>query len=219
MNPVQDKFALRKRLRAEKKAEVPRMACSMPTWGKAAQENAAREFGSPLEQVAHDHLFPPTLAQEVVRLATAEVGVKEHPAGSNRGPRVDQYERVVGGWAVGKAWCADFVTAMYTWAARALKVKVPRFPSDPAGVSYWTEMIRSGRHGWRRVEPAAAMPGDVVTLWGSAHIEVVVSVDVHGHLLHCIGGNTSEAGQNSNGGEVCHTTRAFNEVTVVGRHG
>ena len=218
MNAIADKFALRKRLRAEQKTEQPRMACSVPSWGKAAQANAAREFGSPSEQVAHDCLFPPTYAQEIVRVVEGEVGIKEHPPGSNRGPRVDVYELAVATWALGKAWCADLVTWAHKEAAKRLGIKPPKFPADPASVPYWTEMIRAGRNGWRRIEPAAARGGDVVTLWGSAHIETVISVDVHAHVLHCIGGNTSTVGQNSNGGEVCRTVRSFSEVTVIGRY-
>jgi len=217
LNPIRDKYALRKRLAAKKKPEQPRMACSVPSWGKAAQVNAAREFGSPSEQVAHDHLFPPTYAQEIVRVVEGEVGVKEHPAGSNRGTRVDVYELAVASWALGKAWCADFVTWAHKEAAKRLGIRPPKFPADPASVPYWTEMIRAGRGGWRRVEPAAARGGDVVCLWGSAHIETVISVDVHAHTLSCIGGNTSENGQSSNGGQVCRTVRNFSEVTVVGR--
>lgn len=216
MNTVRLKYKMRKWLRDHHRPETPRMNM-LPVWGKAARANAVVICGSPDERACWDALFPPTFGQKCVEVALGELGTKEHPARSNRGPRVDQYEMAVGSWVVGKPWCASFVTWCTLKAAKLLGVKAPRLPANAASVPSWTDMVRRGLYGWRRVEPADAKPGDVVTLWGSAHIERVRSVDVHGHVLHCIGGNTSVVGQNSNGGEVCETVRTFSEVTVVGR--
>jgi len=59
--------------------------------------------------------------EAIIALAREEVGVREIPMNSNRGPRVEEYQRVVGEWAVGGHWCASFVSAMCKWAAERLQ--------------------------------------------------------------------------------------------------
>ncbi|MES2597201.1 MAG: CHAP domain-containing protein [Verrucomicrobiota bacterium] len=55
-------------------------------------------------------LVAPKLASLVIQFAKVEIGVEEHPRGSNRGPRVDEYQAAT--WLKKKdwgAWCAAFV--------------------------------------------------------------------------------------------------------------
>ncbi len=62
------------------------------------------------------------LAAKTLAFAMADLGVTEHPAGSNRGPEVDSYLRAVGlDPAAGHyPWCAAFVSAKIQDAANAL---------------------------------------------------------------------------------------------------
>ena len=217
MNILALKWRMRKYAREHKPpiVEKPRMVM-LPVWGAAARALSYRICGSTDAQKCWAFLFPPTLGVEVMQVAATQVGVHEIPAGSNDGPRVHVYQVVTG--AFKQPWCASFVSWCYVTAAKNLG-KTVRLAPLPAYVPSWTAMIRAGQRGWRRVEPAEARAGDVVTLWGSAHVELVDSCDRDAHILHCIGGNTAVAGQNSNGGEVCRTTRGFAEATVVGRFG
>jgi len=217
MNVIALKYQMRKfaRTHVPPIPETPRMFMT-PAWGVAAQKLAWRICGHSDKQAVYARLNPPTLRQEAVKLAAGELGVKESPAGSNSGVRVRAYQAMTG--AYNSPWCASFASWAYVTAARKLGQRRPLLAPVPAYVPSWTQMIRSGSRGWHRVEAAAAMPGDLVTLWGSAHIEIVSGVDVHAHVLHTIGGNTSAHGQSSNGGQVCRGTRYFSEVTVVGRY-
>ena len=217
---VQTKDKMRAYLQAHPKAgPVPPMN-RIAVWGKGAKVAAWRITGYVDKRRQSDQrtpflvsiLFPETLAQVAADIALHEVGVTEHPAGSNSGPRVHQYQEVTG--AYGAPWCASFQSWCFREAAAKMHKRV-QLPAVPAYVPSWTAMIRGNQRGWRRVEAIEATRGCVVTLWGSQHIEMVISRE--GRTLHCCGGNTSPVGQVSNGGEVAHTTRDVSEVTVAGR--
>lgn len=143
----------------------------------------------------------------VARQALAEVGVKESPPYSNYGPRVSQYQATTGAYRA--PWCASFAAWCYRTAGFRGKL-----PPTPAWVPGWTAAIRAGVI-WRRVAFGGARPGDVVTLWNSQHMEIVI--ERKGDYLTCVGGNTSAAGQSSAGGMVAKTKRHRSQVTVIGR--
>jgi hypothetical protein len=71
-----------------------------------------------------------TLAATVLDIAGREVGVREVPPGSNRGPRVDEYIRATGlnPAATSTPWCMCFVYFCFQKAAQHLNVPnvVPR---------------------------------------------------------------------------------------------
>lgn len=137
-------------------------------------------------------------------LAKTQVGTKEEPAGSNRGPQVDKYESVTG--AVGEPWCASFVQ----WCFKTVGMPQP-FLSKSAYVPYI--LSEAKKLGWLVSVPAA---GDLVCFdWehdGVAdHIGFVrTKVDKFGNFT-TVEGNTAD-GNNSNGGEVMVRTRNVSEV-------
>jgi hypothetical protein len=193
----------------------PLVVWSAPVWGTGAKTLAWRvtSHANPMKPSTRKEdvdrlLFPPTLADRVRSVALGEVGVTEHPYGSNDGPRVHAYQSVTGAYK--QPWCASFVC----WVYRRAGWK-GQFAPLPAYVPSWTTMVKSGDRGWKQVPFNSARRGDVVTLWNSGHIEIVYQRD--GEYLKCIGGNTSPIGQNSNGGMVAKTRRHRSEVTVVGR--
>ncbi len=61
----------------------------------------------------------------LIKVAKKEDGVQEHPKGSNRGSKVDLYQKADSLGGVGYAWCGSFVA----WCIRAteddLKVDIP----------------------------------------------------------------------------------------------
>lgn len=212
-NVIQQKYAARNWLRNHKRA-VAKMNMKSKWWGPAARRNAWRVTkaatgkGSTRRAAVEAVLWPDTLAEKVVKVALAEVGVTESPYGSNRGPRVDAYTAVTGTKA--QPWCAAFVC----WVYRKAGFK-GEFAPLAAYVPSWTTMIRNGTRGWREVSFSNARPGDVVTLWGSGHIEIVRKRE--GDYLLTIGGNTSPVGKNANGGGVFKVKRHRSEVTAIGR--
>ncbi len=130
------------------------------------------------------------------------VGVKEHPAGSNRGPHIDRWERWANG-IVGYPWCAAFVNGMYVESA---KLVLP--PPKRASVGFLEEWAQSvGAVLKVGVRPAK---GDLVCYRFDAdnwpdHIGIVDSVVSWkrgvGGTLKTIEGNTA-AGNDANGGQV-----------------
>ena len=84
---------------------------------------------------------------------------------------------------------------------------------------YITEDARAGRNGLTAVPFGAARPGDIITLWGGQHIEVVAERP-NGDTVKTIGGNTSPeggSGSQSNGGGVYERTRKRSDIDCVAR--
>jgi hypothetical protein len=155
-------------------------------------------------------LFPPrkqTYGELALRVAKTQVGVKEHPPGSNRGPKVDEYQAVCG--IQGQPWCACFVT----WCLRQVDWKERGW--NQAYVPSWVGTAHLAQHGLHTIGSSAVRAGDIVCFdWednGVAdHIGFCAGV-VRGGSFPTIEGNTS-AGNNSNGGQVQERTRSLSDV-------
>jgi hypothetical protein len=143
---------------------------------------------------------PDALLQTAVKIAADEVGVREEPPGSNRGPRVDAYLRAAGlDPAAGSfAWCAAFVYWCFEQAARRLERANPVVRT--AGVlDHWR---RAGQAGITRLaaaeataDPARVHPGMIFVLdfgGGAGHTGLVESVQ--GGRLVTLEGNTNDEG-------------------------
>jgi len=96
----------------------------------------------------------------VLRAARAEIGVREQPPGSNRGPRVDVYTAPL----VGIPWCAAFVSWCYA----------QRAGGSPFGKIFGTRDLLAWAmaHG-RTVRAAAIQAGDVF---------FIPTTPAHGHV-------------------------------------
>jgi hypothetical protein len=127
-------------------------------------------------------------------------GVTESPAGSNRGPRIDQWERMCD--ILGQPWCGCFCNACLVAAG---------FPSQP-WLRYCPSIegkARSREGGWSWHAISEARPGDLV-LYGlgiAEHVELYAGGGV------TYGGNTSSgsSGSQSNGGGVFKRQRSFHD--------
>jgi hypothetical protein len=110
----------------------------------------------------------------------AELGVREVPLGSNRGPRVRQYQSSTG--AYGAAWCVSFLQ----WGLQ--KNGVPRIANRSAGVFYCVDWAR--KNGYLRYSPK---PGYFAAyMWSAGHIGVVEQVYESGGF-RAIEGNASNS--------------------------
>ena len=149
-----------------------------------------------------------TKREAIVRLATAEAGTVEVPAGSNTGPRVRWYQRATTLRGSGWPWCAAFCVRMALEAGY-------RLPRAARSASVWaiTEWARASHRLVRR----APLPGDWVVLLGEGrHIGIVVSVHRDGSIS-TLEGNTSSssAGSQDNGGGVWPKRRSASDVVHV----
>lgn len=130
--------------------------------------------------------------ERLVALAREQVGNREVPKGSNRGPLVDQY---TGRRA--EPWCGHFVA----WCFRSVDWTIPT-DSEPspssanplAGVAYMLGIFKS--HDWLYMQPQV---GDVV-FYGSRgksdvgpgmHCGIVIAVN--GDSIETVEGNWSDA--------------------------
>ena len=140
------------------------------------------------------------LLGKVLEVASKEVGVREEPPGSNRGPRVDEYLRSVKLDPAGGsfAWCAAFVYWCFEQAAVSLGRDNPVICT--AGVlDHWR---RAQQVGIPRVaaaeaidDPGRVRPGMIFVLdagGGAGHTGLVESVQ--GGRLVTIEGNTNDDG-------------------------
>lgn len=67
---------------------------------------------------------PVSLATLALQIAQGQLGQREKPMGSNRGPMIDQYLAAVG-LNPGYAWCQAFVYWCYLQAAEQLNISNP----------------------------------------------------------------------------------------------
>jgi hypothetical protein len=152
--------------------------------------------------------------QRALKLAKTQIGFKEHPAGSNRGPQIDQYTAVTG--AVGQPWCASFQAWLFKQVGHKLDGGF-----NQAYVPSWVDAARAKRNGLVLVARSEVRPGDNVCFdWGrdgvADHIGIVSRVpDANGDFL-AVEGNTSY-GNDSNGGEVMERSRNVSQVIAFVR--
>ena len=160
----------------------------------------------------------PTKLSRVAAVERAHtfVGVKEHPAGSNRGPQIDVWQKRTNG-VVGYPWCGAFVYCMF--ADVGTRILAPL----PALVQSWVDWAAA-------VGDTVTRPlrGDVVCFdWNRDnwhdHIGLVDRVLAlrwsrkrFVGLIRTVEGNTS-AGNDSNGGQVQVRLRWVNDKTVFVR--
>lgn len=227
MNPVW--IIRKKRMKAWAQAhgvEVPKgLRVASPTCGAACRELIRRIERKAFAPTQASGVWSERLAllvaprlttrQRVVRVAVAEVGVKEHPAGSNRGKRVDEYTATTG--TPGQPWCAAFVT----WVWLQCGVRLEGF--NTAYCPSWVQTARAGRCRLSVVSRAEAVPGDMALYdWGgdgvSDHIGVLTSrVGADGSFRACEGNTAGDGGDQSNGGAVMIRDRNASSVLVFVR--
>ncbi len=142
-------------------------------------------------------------AEKVLAIATAELGTRESPANSNRVKyNTWYYGREVSGAAY--PWCMVFVQWVFAQSGVKLPVKT---------ASCGALMNAAKKAGqWVGKD---YRPGDVVIYdfpGGAAtdHTGIIEKVTASGVVA--IEGNTSQAGSQSNGGQVCRKTRPYKQV-------
>jgi hypothetical protein len=143
---------------------------------------------------------PNALLREALKVASAQVGKREVPPGSNRGPEVDAYLRAVGlDPAKGHfPWCAAFVFWCFREAAKALGKPNPA-PRTPGALDSWDRALEAGAKcvsaNAAHLDESRVLPGQVFVLatgGGFGHTGFV-SGSQDG-LLATIEGNANESG-------------------------
>jgi lysozyme family protein/peptidoglycan hydrolase-like protein with peptidoglycan-binding domain len=164
---------------------------------------------------------PSNLVAAVLDIAGEQVGVREHPAGSNRGPEVDQYIRAVGLDPTQDSypWCMCFVYWCYKQAAEHVNGRnlVPKNGSvhgawgqsqnKPGVTVIWADA--AGRN------PALVTPGMVFFIdTGHSHGHVGIVADNVNGLLETIEGNTNDNGSREGIGVFRRTRRRIEGINM-----
>jgi hypothetical protein len=152
------------------------------------------------------------LRLKALERAEKDLGMKEHPAGSNICPISEK-------WGVHGPWCCMSVSEWYL----AVGSKAFILHRDFAYVPYMLAAAERGLHGLSIVRANYAQPGDIWCAdWdddGVPDHTGLLRSKVSGSSFGAIEGNTSSDahGNQSNGGEVCHKTRSLSDVATYNR--
>jgi hypothetical protein len=187
------------------------------TWGALFGVRAGLDAPPrPLHQPA------PDTARAILDVAAAEVGVREVPLNSNRGPRVDQYIRATGlDPAAGSyPWCMCFVYWCHLRVAERLGAAnlCPRL----AGVhATWAAANKMGGRivvvsaAQARRNPGLVVPGMVFfidTGGGAGHVGIVA--ENTNASLSTIEGNTNDNGSREGIGVFRRSRRRISDISL-----
>jgi hypothetical protein len=161
------------------------------TWGAL--------FGA--STVPSSSVAPSALTKAAIDFAITQIGVMEHPIGSNRGPEVDGYLRAVGLDPEGGsfAWCVAFTHFCYKKAADSLGLQNPHIKT--AGVlDHWNRAGAKARvvrvtNAKAVADPGLVKPGSLFIIdlgQGMGHSGMVIE-SANGSLV-TIEGNTNDNG-------------------------
>lgn len=152
-----------------------------------------------------------TFVNEVVRIATAELGI--HETSHNASPRINEYLRAVH-LPPGNPWCVAFMFWVYQQASQNLHVANP-MPLTGSGHKLWQKTPT-----WRRISIFSLVRPGCVWLAdhgeGKSHGGIVVSpIDTTAkrNSFTAIEGNTNEQGSRE-GIAVKMQPRAASEATL-----
>jgi Putative peptidoglycan binding domain/CHAP domain len=168
--------------------------------GVVGSETWGALFGRDTVPVSLLHSDVPLLAK-VLEIARAEIGTLEIPPGSNRGKRVEEYQRGVG-IGPGDPWCVAFVYFCFASATSHLGAKNPVLVKKcrtGSVLAMWNQARANGVPTVTRDEamadPSRVKPGMVFILstgGGQGHTGLVSRVV--GNRLETIEGNTNDGG-------------------------
>jgi len=152
--------------------------------------------------------------ETLVNTALAECGVKE-TGSSNRGPRVDQYQRA--SWLEEKdwgAWCATFVcwcireTLKATGTKETSGFKRPR-TAGAFDFERWS-LAQDATTATRKPAGKDIQRGDLI-IWRFSHISIALGPPDSKGMLQTVDGNSNAKGSRT-GGMVCTPIRHIDDV-------
>ena len=191
---------------------------SLEVDGKIGSKTWGALFGRgsvPIEPVRADG--GTTLGQRAIEVARTQIGVREQPPGSNRGPEVDEYVRSVGLSPTGAfPWCAAFIYWVYEQATKELGLSNP-VPKTAGVLRLWNKaqgmatVIEANTAQPNLIEPGMVFCMDFGN--GKGHTGLVARVE--GDQVLTIEGNTNLGGSREGIG-VFSRRRALHASKLLG---
>jgi len=152
--------------------------------------------------------------EQLVNTALAEVGVKE-VGSSNRGPRVDQYQRAT--WLEEKdwgAWCAAFVCWTIREAMKTQGVKETSGFKRPLTAKAFDferwSLAQDSTTQTRKPCGSDIQRGDLI-IWKFSHISIALGPPDKQDMIQTVDGNSNAKGSRT-GGMVCTPVRNIAQV-------
>jgi len=152
----------------------------------------------------------------LVQIARAEIGVRESPKNSNRGPRVDIYKAAT--WLPAELawpWCAAFVCWAFREAMTQCGVKETTTFKRPRTAGAWDfinwSLAQDSSTTTNRAPKAKDIAAGDIIVFNFSHIGIAASsADAKGNFK-TVEGNTDESGSREGGG-VYFKTRNISTV-------
>lgn len=161
------------------------------------------------------------LGTEAVRVASEEVGVRERPLGSNRGPRVDQYIAAIGLNPARDSypWCVCFIYWCFQVAAENLGVRNP-CPRNASVHMAWnacrqSSLIATIGAAQAQRDPSLVRPGMIFFIdagGGKGHAGIIASI--RDGMLETIEGNTNDNGSREGIGVFRRASRRIKTINL-----
>lgn len=135
------------------------------------------------------------LGEFLVAILKAEEGVREVPANSNRGDRVQQYQAAT--WLTGSGWpwCAAFIC----WGIQQLERVQPLPFKRPQTAGAWDFENWAKSEGVKRFKPRQKIKAGDIVIFTFSHIGLAIE-DEKGGTVRTIEGNTDLSGSREGGG-------------------
>lgn len=146
------------------------------------------------------------LARRIVELAAAEIGVREVPRNSNRGSRVEEYQRATWLNGTGWPWCAAFLC----WLVRELEKDFDLPFARPLTAGAWDFERWARDEGVKLFKPRSEIRAGDIVVFTFSHIGLAAEDESAGRVI-TIEGNTDSSGSREGGG-VYRKTRATSLV-------
>lgn len=160
----------------------------------------------------------PMLKDHIATIAAREIGMRENPIGSNRGPRVDQYQAAT--WLKKKdwgPWCAAFICwvlreAMKAGAKDGAKYTFKR-PQTARAFDFEDWSLQQDASTRTRRKPGMDIEAWDIVIFDFSHIAFATGKPNAKGQFCTLEGNTNDEGSRE-GYEVARRIRNIKNVTV-----
>jgi hypothetical protein len=136
-----------------------------------------------------------SLARELVAILSAEEGVREIPANSNRGKRVEEFQSATWLSGSGWAWCAAFIC----WGILQLDKKHGLPFKRPETAGAWDFERWAKEEGLNLFKPRKEIKAGDIVIFTFSHIGLAIEDEKNGYVK-TVEGNTSTSGSREGGG-------------------
>lgn len=158
-------------------------------------EAAYKAYLDSFKSVASTPDASTSMVDALIAMLKAEQGVREVPANSNKGKRVEEYQAATWLTGTGWPWCAAFIC----WGIRELEKTHPLPFKRPQTAGAWDFENWAKSQGVKRFKPRGRIKAGDIVVFTFSHIGLAIE-DEKGGSVKTIEGNTDASGSREGGG-------------------